>query len=213
MTVEHDTATGRLRCDDDALAALVAGTAADRPASVQEDPRALAALDAVGGALVHGRLVVSGDRGVRDHRFWIAPGAAAFLLALDGPDDGATRGDLIGVAPDRVPGHLARLVHLGPRQAPPGREPRTVLDVGLIEDLAHPSDLRRGSALRLLDAQRAWRIDVRGSSTGGTEERSMTVLDGAGPATAGLWSVDVGALRLDPTTATALWHTLVQVLD
>jgi len=201
MRAEHDERTGLLRCDDEGLEALLGHS--DGPGTIWADDRTHAALDAVTGALAQGRLVVGGADGVLDHRWWVAPGAAAFFLAVG---DGC--GDLVGAHPTHVPGRLARLVHLGPRRVDGVRAPHAV-DPELLEDALHPSDLRRSSALTALDAHLAWRLDVQGTADDPSAERTMTVLDGAH----GLWLVGSETpIALHPTTGTAIWRRLTTVL-
>lgn len=219
MRVEHDERTGRVRCDDESLDLLLRDPSTG-PGSLAADERSRAALDAVGHPVTEGRVVVAGPAGVLDHRFWIAPGAAAFFLALgagDGDGQSAGAGDLVGVVPALVPVRLAELVGLGPRRVDGERAPREVA-ADLLADALHASDLRRSSALAVLDARRAWRLDVRTSGEDGEEgqdgqdgaaDRTMTVLD----THHGYWLVaGDGAPRLLPTTATVLWRRLTTVL-
>lgn len=202
MRAVHDERTGRVRCDDESLDALLRDPSS-WPASLVADERSHAALGAIGGALAEGRVVIGGMKAVLDHRFWIAPGAAAFFLSLG---DGS--GDLVGVAPTLVPARLARLVGLGPRRIDGERSPEPV-DPDLLVDALHASELRRSSALAALGARRAWRLDLRGSAGDPVAERTMTVLDGD----RGYWLVADGTPpHLAPSTATVLWRRLTTVL-
>lgn len=186
--------TGRVRLTTDGFQALldaagVTGSSPDEPALAQLErsgvlgadgvaPVARRALRAVVGSDHWLRLDVASPRRVAVHHAWTAPEATAVLLEV-----GEDLHDLITVAPDALPGLLARTVRLGPRKTHASGD--RAVPAGTADALVHADAARRGAAFAAAGAAEghwAWRLQVAWpdpTAAQGLVGCGLTVLDGA----------------------------------
>ena len=231
-TVHLDPDTGRVRLDTDAFQALlgavgVTGSSPDTRAVAELErcgvltaggpaPVARRALDAVVESGCRMRLDVAAPRRVAVHHAWTTARTTALLLEV-------TEGlhDLVAVAPEAVPGLLARTVRLGPRKT--HATDRRTVPLGTADELVHEDDTRRAAAFAAAGAAEghwAWRLQVAWPDPTGAQGlagQGLTVLDGAhGPC---LVEEDdtarphpaPGRQVVRPVTATQVWCVLSEL--
>lgn len=227
--LEPGGAAEPVRLSGEALAALAAlardgGGAAVAPA-VRAELDELGATDAAGRvapswfpvadalAAPVGRVRLLQRRGTRTRRTdgWIAPGAA--VLAVGGEGGHA----LIAAAPGgELPALLARLVALGPRSGPPGREPVRLSRAELAAVIGHSqpvgSPTAGPQARSLWDWRAQWRASVAWRVDADTVVRDgCDVLD----TPEGLWlvePVDDDDVVCGPATPELVWRRLLSLL-
>ena len=235
MNVDFDSATGRLRLDQDAFSALVARTAGDDlPEEVSEDLSAAGVLvdgrvrpdlglEAVVDPTAVAELTMISDTG-RDVRgqIWVAPGAAAYLMT--GPDDTC---ELLRTPPGFFCVSIARATGLGPRPRA-ALTPWTLPQPSVEDLLSADPDRRRpvcdtiaagtGDPVTARYADRLaagpwwkWGLQVQWPAAPGTADgRSLHVLD----TEEGLvvLSEHGQAVAFDPVSPTEVWQLLTMIL-
>ena len=159
---------------------------------------------------------MSNRHGVAVHRAWLTPDTAALLLALH-DDRRDAEHDLLTVAPEALPGLLARTVRIGPRKDP--ARGRRAVPPGAADDLVHADPHRRAAAFEAAgatDRHFAWRLQTvwpDDATPDGLTGRGLAVLDGPD----GMFSVeedDTGGHGevLVPTSATQVWRAFTSLL-
>jgi hypothetical protein len=202
---ELDVPQGRLLVSESALRVLVAH-AADPVAVAVEDGSAVAELAALteAGVIAGGRAhpAIAGavaamvepdvctlelSHSGKSMQGWVASGAAALLLpARDAADD---RRVLLALHPTVVPGALAGLVDLGPREQADAREP------------CAPDEIA--------DVTRRWRLVATWKLEGGAAgSDGLEVID----TPTGLWLVTGDQPLAWPVTPTLVWRHIVRLV-
>ena len=190
------------------LAELTAFAAAPEP----PDETARPAWEAVRAPSRRVQLDVANRHGIAVHRAWLTPDTAALLLAVRDDEH-----DLLTVAPQALPGLLARTVRIGPRKDP--ARGRRAVPPGAADDLVHADPHRRAAAFDAAgatDRHFAWRLQTvwpDDATPDGLAGRALAVLDGPD----GMFSVeedDTGGHGevLVPTTASQVWRAFSSLL-
>lgn len=203
MWVDHDDTTGRVRLDPEAfdhLVAVVGGNVKpDGPVETLIESGAVdTVLSTMRAPLARLRLQVAGESVVQRHEGWVRREVAGLKLEVH-----AREYQLSAIEPQFLAAGLARVVRLGPRKV--GARAAMPVEADVVDDLFHPDDMRRISALKEIGAGFAWTLAV--SWPGGAV--TATVVDGEQGA---FLVTGDEELTLQPLSPTDLWRRLTTAL-